>query len=1331
MGQQSASSNGGADFKMVSLIEDTDRRERLMQLEETITHPKGILNVDCLLDTVQALVSDCDHPPLKRMKNIEAFINRYTDTTNGVGKLRMRPDDFNLIKVIGRGAYGEVQLVRHKSTSKVYAMKLLSKFEMIKRSDSAFFWEERDIMAHANSEWIVQLHFAFQDTKYLYMTMDYMPGGDLVNLMSNYDVPEKWAKFYCAEVVLALDAIHSMGFVHRDVKPDNMLLDKHGHLKLADFGTCMRMDANGLVHSDTAVGTPDYISPEVLKSQGGGGGEGEYGRECDWWSVGVFLYEMLVGDTPFYADSLVGTYGKIMDHKNSLKFPDDVGISNDAKSLICSFLMDRNTRLGRNGVEEIKAHRFFIDDQWNFENIRRYGVPPVVPELNGDDDTSNFDDVEKDDSPEEDFPVPKTFAGNHLPFVGFTYSRDYQLLSSKRLSSMPNHSSVVDGISNSREGDDHKSSNNVSSKLMELEDSRAVLLSQLDAATKREESLRGEVRDFERSLALLKHEVKESQRKSDVELEAKKNLENTMQDLKRKLEEEHNKRSREMSNNVQTNEKINSLEKQLTEANEKLKTESENCSRLKKQVSELTVLLASKEQSLNDKINSLKEGKDFLELELAKLRLEIIQEESVRQQTADLQTELEKRTQSLQTELAKTRERESKIIQDNQSLLEKLVHTEKSSASLELQLKSLSAKYDQEVKAIHSEMERKSPASNQEDQVKALQAKLNEEKTHRKQAESSGQEMERQLSMLSVDYRQVRAELQKMEGQLRQEVDKTKGLLVQLEQEGLRRTQLQSEMNMQSSEISLLKSKEKQLQREISEMRETKKSLEEDLQKIKAAKAVDDLQMKELQEQLDTEISFSTLYKAQLTDLRADFEEKRRQNQELEEERNELTRQLQMTISRADSESLAKSIAHETIADLEKEKTMKELEIKDITARHKTDITNKDIALHSLKDKEIDYKRSIDQLKHEREEMDLKLKSLQEDLHKSSGDEVDKLKRQLQTEQMLKMQAVNKLAEIMNRKDLNQSSKKGQSGDLRKKERECRKLQQELIQEKEKFNQMTLKWQKDLQDLQASINEEHQIKLKLQMEMDSKESEIEALSRKLCETASVSSNEGDGFVGDETRLEGWISLPSKQNIRRHGWRKQYVVVSSRKIIFYNSDQEKQNPTRVLDLNKVFHVRSVTQGDVIRADAKEIPKIFQLLYAGEGEAKPEESPEDKEKPGTLLHKGHELVAISFHMPTTCEVCPRPLWHMFRPPPALECRRCRVKIHKEHYGEEALAPCKVHYDPNTAKELLLLAISEDDQKLWVSRLSKKIQKSGYKAVSQSRDKQKSATLPARSK
>lgn len=398
---------------------------RQRKLEALIRDPRSPINVESLLDGLNSLVLDLDFPALRKNKNIDNFLNRYEKIVKKIRGLQMKAEDYDVVKVIGRGAFGEVQLVRHKASQKVYAMKLLSKFEMIKRSDSAFFWEERDIMAFANSPWVVQLFCAFQDDRYLYMVMEYMPGGDLVNLMSNYDVPEKWAKFYTAEVVLALDAIHSMGLIHRDVKPDNMLLDKHGHLKLADFGTCMKMDETGMVHCDTAVGTPDYISPEVLKSQGG---DGYYGRECDWWSVGVFLFEMLVGDTPFYADSLVGTYSKIMDHKNSLCFPEDTEISKHAKNLICAFLTDREVRLGRNGVEEIKQHPFFKNDQWNWDNIRETAAP-VVPELSSDIDSSNFDDIEDDKGDVETFPIPKAFVGNQLPFIGFTYFRENLLLS--------------------------------------------------------------------------------------------------------------------------------------------------------------------------------------------------------------------------------------------------------------------------------------------------------------------------------------------------------------------------------------------------------------------------------------------------------------------------------------------------------------------------------------------------------------------------------------------------------------------------------------------------------------------------------------------------------------------------------------------------------------------------------------------------------------------------------------------------------------------------------------------------------------------------------------
>ena len=417
----------------------------LEAIEEKIMDKTGELTIDCLLDCIQALVADCNHPALKKLKNIDLFLRRYGKLSSFIIDNRLKPADFHVIKTIGRGAFGKVDLVRHKTSKQVYAMKLLSKSEMIKRSESAFYWEERFIMAHAVTDWIVKLHFAFQDDRYLYMVMDYMPGGDLVNLMSNFDVPEKWAKFYCAEIVLAVDSIHKMGFVHRDVKPDNMLLDKNGHVRLADFGTCMKMDSKKLVWCDTAVGTPDYISPEVLESQSSASNlRKPYTNLCDWWSVGVVLYEMIIGDTPFYADSLIGTYGKIMDHKNSLQFDPEATISKDAKSLIRSFLTDQSERLGKDGVEDIKAHPFFRNENWTFENIHQ-SVTPVIPDLKSDDDTSNFDDIGEDNSSLEDnrFPVPKAFAGDQLPFVGFTYSSHGQYFShqNKKNSAIPHNNS--------------------------------------------------------------------------------------------------------------------------------------------------------------------------------------------------------------------------------------------------------------------------------------------------------------------------------------------------------------------------------------------------------------------------------------------------------------------------------------------------------------------------------------------------------------------------------------------------------------------------------------------------------------------------------------------------------------------------------------------------------------------------------------------------------------------------------------------------------------------------------------------------------------------------
>lgn len=190
-----------------------------------------------------------------------------------------------------------------------------------------------------------------------------------------------------------------------------------------------------------------------------------------------------------------------------------------------------------------------------------------------------------------------------------------------------------------------------------------------------------------------------------------------------------------------------------------------------------------------------------------------------------------------------------------------------------------------------------------------------------------------------------------------------------------------------------------------------------------------------------------------------------------------------------------------------------------------------------------------------------------------------------------------------------------------------------------------------------------------------------------------------------------MSVPTK-NTKRFGWDRKYVVVSSKKILLYHSeaDREQANPYMTLDIDKLFHVRPVTQTDVYRADPREIPRIFQILYANEGESKREqevclEPSVYSERPAYKAHKGHELIPTLYHFPSSCDACARPLWHMFKPPPALECRNCHFKCHKEHL-EEGIPPCKVNYDMSTAKELLLLSGSKEEQTHWVTHLLKRI-------------------------
>uniref|UniRef100_A0A7M4EHP4 non-specific serine/threonine protein kinase n=1 Tax=Crocodylus porosus TaxID=8502 RepID=A0A7M4EHP4_CROPO len=1193
----------------------------------------------------------------RKNKNIDNFLNRYEKIVKKIRALQMKAEDYDVVKVIGRGAFGEVQLVRHKLTQKVYAMKLLSKFEMIKRSDSAFFWEERDIMAFANSPWVVQLFCAFQDDKYLYMVMEYMPGGDLVNLMSNYDVPEKWAKFYTAEVVLALDAIHSMGLIHRDVKPDNMLLDKHGHLKLADFGTCMKMDETGMVRCDTAVGTPDYISPEVLKSQGG---DGYYGRECDWWSVGVFLFEMLVGDTPFYADSLVGTYSKIMDHKNSLIFSEEVEISKHAKNLICAFLTDREVRLGRNGVEEIKQHPFFESDQWNWDNIRETAAP-VVPELSSDIDSSNFDDIEDDKGDVETFPIPKAFVGNQLPFIGFTYYRDNLLLSDYPQSCRENESMQL----SKNEASFQKKLNKLEEQLNneaqakdELEQKyRSTnarlekIVKELDEEVTSRKNVESSLRLLEREKALLQHKNAEYQRKAEHEADKKRNLENEVNSLKDQLED----LKKRNQNSQISNEKINQLQRQLDEANALLRTESDTAARLRKNQTESTKQIQQLEannRELQDKHCMLENAKLKLEKDFLNLQSALESERRDRSHGSEIISDLQGRISGLEEEVKTGKSALAKMEMEKRQLEEKLTDLEKEKNNMEIDMtykfkvlqqnleqeeaehKATKARLADKNKIYESIEEAKSEA------MKEMEKKLLEERVSKQKVENCMLEVEKRCSMLDCDLKQSQQkinELLKQKDKLNEEI---KNLTLKIEQETQKRCLTQNDLKMQTQQVNSLKMSEKQLKQENNHLVEIKLSLEKQNNELRKERQDADGQMKELQDQLEAEQYFSTLYKTQVRELKEECEEKtklckeiQQKIQELQDERDSLAAQLEITLTKADSEQLARSIAEEQYSDLEKEKIMKELEIKEMMARHKQELTEKDATIASLEEANRTLTSDVANLANEKEELNNKLKEAQE-------------------------------------------------------------------------------------------AEESQIRIELQMTLDSKDSDIEQLRSQLqslhigLDNSSIGSGPGDAEADDgfpESRLEGWLSLPVRNNTKKFGWVKKYVIVSSKKILFYDSEQDKEqsNPYMVLDIDKLFHVRPVTQTDVYRADSKEIPRIFQILYANEGESKKEQEflvEPMGEKSNYICHKGHEFIPTLYHFPTNCEACMKPLWHMFKPPPALECRRCHIKCHKDHMDkkEDIIAPCKVYYDISTAKNLLLLANSTEEQQKWVSRLVKKIPK-----------------------
>lgn len=299
-------------------------------------------------------------------------------------KRQYGPHDFEVLRLLGKGTFGQVYQVRKKDTKRIYAMKVLSKKLIVKKNEIAHTIGERNILvttATHSCPFIIGLKFSFQTPTDLYLVTDYMSGGELFwHLQKEGRFPEDRAKFYIAELVLALEYLHDHDIVYRDLKPENILLDANGNIALCDFGLS-KADIKG--RTNTFCGTTEYLAPELLLDESG------YTKLVDFWSLGVLIFEMCCGWSPFYAEDNQKMYQKIAFGK--VKFPRDI-LSPEGRSFVKG-LLNRNPKHRLGAIDdgrELRAHPFFADIDW--EALREKKVPPPFkPHLVSETDTSNFD----------------------------------------------------------------------------------------------------------------------------------------------------------------------------------------------------------------------------------------------------------------------------------------------------------------------------------------------------------------------------------------------------------------------------------------------------------------------------------------------------------------------------------------------------------------------------------------------------------------------------------------------------------------------------------------------------------------------------------------------------------------------------------------------------------------------------------------------------------------------------------------------------------------------------------------------------------------------------
>jgi len=290
-------------------------------------------------------------------------------------------EDLKIIATLGKGSFGHVQLVKDQNTGKTYALKAVSKAQIVQTGQQGHIMSEKRVMQQMRHPFLIRLYATYKDKDRLMFLLEPSLGGELFSVLrqrSYFD--EETARFYAASVVLAFEYMHSKNIIYRDLKPENLLLDNDGYLKVTDFGFAKELLSG---RTWTLCGTPDYLAPEIVAGKG-------HGKGVDWWTLGVFIYEMLASYPPFYDEDPMKTYAKIM-HGN-IVFPSH--FSKDAVNLVQKLLHHKPTkRLGvvKGGAKLIKKHAWFKSFEWE-KLFQKKLKAPIIPKIKNTEDTSNFDE---------------------------------------------------------------------------------------------------------------------------------------------------------------------------------------------------------------------------------------------------------------------------------------------------------------------------------------------------------------------------------------------------------------------------------------------------------------------------------------------------------------------------------------------------------------------------------------------------------------------------------------------------------------------------------------------------------------------------------------------------------------------------------------------------------------------------------------------------------------------------------------------------------------------------------------------------------------------------